>query len=89
MSCYKNILKVGKNKEISEIHANQRSIPKEEQMEDKMKRLTVKQSCSFPVEVEIEIERDKTHKSRMLLCESHAELVEKGIPFRMRSTKKE
>lgn len=46
-------------------------------------------NCSFPVEVEIEIERDKTHKSKMLLCESHAELVEMGIPFRMRSAKKE
>jgi hypothetical protein len=43
----------------------------------------------LPVEVEIGIERDKTHKSRLLLCESHVELVEKGIPFRMRSTKKE
>ena len=56
---------MGKNKEISEIHANQRSIPKEEQMED-FKREEIDceaANCSFPVEVEIEIERDKTHKS--------------------------
>ena len=82
---------MGKNKDISEIHANQRSIPKEEQMEE-LKREEIDceaANCSFPVEVEIEIERDKTHKSKMLLCESHAELVEMGIPFRMRSTKKE
>ena len=47
------------------------------------------ENCSFPVEVEVEVERNKTQKSVMLLCESHAELMEKGIPFKMRATKKD
>ncbi|MDW0315161.1 MAG: hypothetical protein QN716_07280 [Nitrososphaeraceae archaeon] len=47
------------------------------------------ENCSFPVEVEVEVERNKTQKSVMLLCESHAELMEKGIPFKMRAIKKE
>lgn len=47
------------------------------------------ENCSFPVEVEVEVERNKTHKSILLLCESHAELMEKGIPFTMRVIKKE
>ena len=86
-----SILKAGKNKDIFEVHANQRLIPKEEQFEE-LKREEIDceaADCSFPVEVEVELERGKSHKSKMLLCESHAELVEKGIPFRMRINKKE
>jgi hypothetical protein len=86
-----SILKVGKNKDIFEVHANQRIVPKEEQLEE-LKREEIDceaADCSFPVEVEIEIERGKSRKSKMLLCESHAELIEKGIPFRMRSTKRD
>jgi hypothetical protein len=86
-----SILKAGKNKDIFEVHANQRLIPKEEQFEE-LKREEIDceaADCSFPVEVEVEIEQGKSHKSKMLLCESHAELVEKGIPFRMRVNKKD
>ena len=86
-----SILKVGRNKDIFEVHANQRLIPKEEQFEE-LKREEIDceaADCSFPVEVEVEIEQGKSHKSKMLLCESHAELVEKGIPFRMRVNKKD
>ena len=86
-----SILKAGRTKDIFEVHANQRLIPKEEQFEE-LKREEIDceaADCSFPVEVEVEIEQGKSHKSKMLLCESHAELVEKGIPFRMRVNKKD
>jgi hypothetical protein len=85
-----NIFKSAKNQDIFEIHVSQRLMAKGEQMEEiKLDDLDCEaENCSFPVEVEIEVERNKTHKSKMLLCESHAELIEKGIPFKVRAIKK-